>query len=351
MRLGDWCKQAQEDQFGLSGAPPAVDSHLYSNHAFSRSAVERLIDERCLARIEEELTDLEFDGLRTLNGEAAALVERAGQAQHEKPRGQRAKADDLRLMGPQVPVPDPSVVFARLDRVRRAPRSATASGYGRDAGASPAAPGADTVVGGSKVSTRVSWVTLLSEMMDVLKGLRLASKDELLMTVYRKVGLKPVRIDPVERKCIQLFRLKPRVTLHRPHAWSGGFADRFSPYSPRRDGFGSAVDIDTARPGLPEAVTLASDLEEILPGAPEYEAMCDELAKINPALAQDRAGGDGYIAGNIDSARALPPRGYGPLKEIIVRSLTPFDRVCDPLDGTCQCAPRAGVAALSASRP
>jgi hypothetical protein len=357
MRLQEWCKQAQDDQFGRLGAPPAFDSHIYSNHAFSRSPVQPLIDERCLARIEEELADLEFDGLRAPNGEAAALVDRAGQAQHQKARGQRAKADDLRLLGPQVPLPDPSVVFARLDRIRRAPRSTTASGYGRDMGASPAspaAPGAGAAIGGSNAPTRVSWVTLLSEMMDALKGLRLASKDELVVTVYRKVGLKPASIDAVERRCIQLFRLKSRATLHRPHCWSGGFADRFSPYSPRRDGFGSAVNIDAADlqglPGLPEAVTLASDFEEIPPHAPEYEAMCDELARINPALAQDRVGDDEYIAGNIESAQALPPRGYAPLKDLIVRSLTPFDRACESRDDTCQCAPPASAAALTPRR-
>jgi hypothetical protein len=110
-RLYEWQRIALES---CPCPAPAIESHLYSNHAFSLSLAERLIDERCLARIEEELTDLEFDGLRALNGEAAALVERAGQAQHEKAAGQRANVDDLRLMGPEVPVPEPSVVFAGL---------------------------------------------------------------------------------------------------------------------------------------------------------------------------------------------------------------------------------------------
>lgn len=339
MTLEEWCKCAWQNQLGFSTlGPQAIESHIYSNYRYSRQ--ENLITDECARRFEFELTNLIFRDPESANGAAANIVDIAGRGQHRN--GVIQKSEDFRLMGPVIQVDD-SVVFARLDFVSLSRTSSTSEGYSpQDNLYARQAPGRDVIENLKAVPdprVKIKWLAVLSNLLGELdKSIR--SRDALITLIFRKLGLKPDPASTRERRRLCLYRMRPGETLHRPHAWSEGFASRFSAYSPRTDGFGSTVDVDSGSPCLPEAVTREADLEKIEPTGPIYEGVCGVLQSIDPSLVAARASDAQYISGDIVAADAQPRDGYSVLKAIILAQLG-TSRVCDPKSGDCCCAAMA----------
>jgi hypothetical protein len=254
MKQAEWCEIAQRDQ------NDDKVSHLYAN--FRHSVSQKLISDEAKAAFADsinaivDIAQFEDDPSGPSNG----IVRAATEIQY---RSGALPTVDFRYGGPPIGVVADQIFASVAVRFE----ASTASGVGRSRSKSYV-PTPDKVAWVSDPNSFLRHVKVLFET----KGARL-TLEEFFSDAAAHLGLKRDQREFSNignYSCnVNIYRLRPSQpvpsrNLHRPNAWSGGYADRFCGASALRP-WGATIDNRHGRAGFPEAITPRVNLQPVAP--------------------------------------------------------------------------------------